>query len=171
MLLTQIIEEDFTNYKKPAILLAFPICSFKCGKELCHNYSQQVNTVEIDIPVLVQRYLNNPITTSVVCSGLEPFDSFKDLFAFIKELRKYTNDDVVIYTGYTKDELLTSYGYFYAENEIPLTQPEAYYKLRQLPNIIVKYGRYLPNHQKHLDDILGVMLASDNQYAEIISKR
>jgi len=33
-------------------------------------------------------------------------------------------------------------------------------------NIIVKFGRYRPNQEKHYDKILGVFLASDNQYAK-----
>ena len=29
---------------------------------------------------IVNRYIDNPITTSIVISGLERFDSYKDLF-------------------------------------------------------------------------------------------
>ena len=36
-------------------------------------------------------------------------------------------------------------------------------------NIIIKFGRYIPNQEKHYDDVLGIELASDNQYAEVIS--
>ena len=36
-------------------------------------------------------------------------------------------------------------------------------------NIIIKYGRYIPNQTPHRDEVLGVNLASDNQYAERIS--
>ena len=42
-------------------------------------------------------------------------------------------------------------------------------KLKAFPNIIVKFGRYIPNHEKHFDEVLGIYLASDNQYAERIS--
>jgi hypothetical protein len=42
-------------------------------------------------------------------------------------------------------------------------------ELSACPNIIIKYGRFIPNHQPHYDEILGVKLASDNQYAERIS--
>ena len=35
--------------------------------------------------------------------------------------------------------------------------------------IIIKYGRFIPNQQPHYDETLGVMLASDNQYAERLS--
>ena len=84
--------------------------------------------------------------------GLEPFDSWEDLYILIKELRKYTEDDVVIYTGYNKDELL---------DKIKI--------LSQFKNIIIKYGRYIPNQTSHYDENLGVNLASHNQYSERIS--
>ena len=35
-------------------------------------------------------------------------------------------------------------------------------------NIIIKFGRYIPNQKPHYDEVLGVNLASDNQYAERI---
>lgn len=36
-------------------------------------------------------------------------------------------------------------------------------------NIIVKFGRFIPNQHPHYDEVLGINLASDNQYAEKIS--
>ena len=41
--------------------------------------------------------------------------------------------------------------------------------LSYFDNIIIKFGRYIPNKQSHYDNILGVNLASDNQYAVKIS--
>ena len=38
-----------------------------------------------------------------------------------------------------------------------------------MPNIIIKFGRFVPMQQPHFDPILGVNLASDNQYAKQIS--
>jgi hypothetical protein len=35
-------------------------------------------------------------------------------------------------------------------------------------NIVIKFGRYRPGQQKHFDEVLGVELASDNQYAKRI---
>jgi hypothetical protein len=84
--------------------------------------------------------------------GLEPCDSPQDLFDIIKDFRDYTQDDIVIFTGYT-------------ENEIP----EIVKELQNFKNIIVKFGRYVPNQTPHLDKVLGVKLASDNQYAKKIS--
>ena len=36
-------------------------------------------------------------------------------------------------------------------------------------NIIVKFGRYVPNQLPHYDNVLGIKLASDNQYAKVVS--
>ena len=148
-----LITEDFVNYKKASMTIIFPYCTFKCGEDYCQN-SPLTKSPIIDISIndLVNRYNNNPITEAVVMQGLEPFDSWSDLKEFVKKLREYNNDDIVIYTGYNKDEVIK------------------YIKeLSVYPNIIVKFGRYIPNQEKHYDDVLGVYLASNNQYAERIS--
>lgn len=58
----------------------------------------------------------------------------------------------MVYTGYYKEEIL-----------------EEIEQLKQYSNIIIKFGRYIPNEKKHYDEILGIDLASSNQYAEKIS--
>lgn len=157
MLIKGIIDEDFINYKKPCMVIEFPYCSFKCdkecGKQVCQN-GALANSPNIDIERmdLINRYLKNDITQSIVMQGLEPFDSWDDLISFIFLFRCYTNDDIVIYTGYNLSEL---------EEKVEL--------LSYFDNIIIKFGRYIPNQQAHYDDILGVNLASDNQYAIKIS--
>ena len=159
MIIKGLIDEDFVNYKKPAMVIEFPYCTFKCDKEcgqsVCQN-SALVNepNIEIDYDKLLTRYINNPITKAIVMQGLEPFDSFSDVMNLILWLRvKYKClDDIVIYTGYTKEEINWFIKY-----------------IEQYENIIIKYGRYIPNQDPHLDSILGVKLSSDNQYAEKIS--
>ena len=92
MLIKGLIDEDFTNYKKPSMYIAFPNCNFKCDREarcaICQN-SALVNEKDIDISLIeiVSRYVKNPITKALVFGGLEPFDSMLDLFAIIIELR------------------------------------------------------------------------------------
>lgn len=155
MIVKEIRDEDFTSYKKPSMVIGFPRCNWKCGKGLCQNSPlATAPNIEIHVDTLVKRYISNPITHAVICAGLEPFDSFEDLFRFIFHLRvKGCNDDVIIYSGYYKDEI-----------------PEEYLKrLSIVPNIIIKWGRFIPNQQPHFDKILGIGLASDNQYAEVIS--
>ena len=153
MLIKGLISEDFVNYKKPAMTIMFPYCTFKCGTEYCQNSPlSNAEDIEMDISDIVIRYLNNPITESVVMQGLEPFDSWDDLIEFVKQLRESTDDDIVIYTGYNKEEIA---------DKITL--------LSKYKNIVIKYGRYIPRQEKHYDDVLGVYLASSNQYAERIS--
>lgn len=128
-------------------------CTFKCGEGYCQNSElAKAPIIEMNINNLVDRYINNPITEAVVMQGLEPFDSWNDLKSFIHELREYCNDDIVIYTGYNKNEII-----------------EKINELSKYTNIIVKFGRYIPNQEKHFDDLLGVYLASNNQYAEKVS--
>ena len=149
-----LISEDFVNYKKPAMTIMFPHCNgFKCGAEYCQNSPlSKAEDIEMNISDIVIRYLNNPITESVVMQGLEPFDSWDDLIEFVKQLRESTDDDIVIYTGYYKEEIA---------DRIAL--------LSKYKNIIIKYGRYIPCQEKHYDKVLGVSLASENQYAERIN--
>lgn len=150
-----IIDEDFVNYKKASMYIAFPNCTFKCGKDLCQNSPlAKQERVEISYESIVRRYLKNNYTNAIVFAGLEPFDSYIDVELLISEFRIYTEDDIVIYTGYNKDEI---------EKEIIYFRDICNYK-----NIIVKFGRYIPNQEPHYDEVLGVKLASDNQYAERI---
>ena len=148
-----LITEDFVNYKKASMTIIFPYCTFKCGKDYCQNSSLAKSPIiEISIDDLVNRYINNPITEAVVMQGLEPFDSWNDLKEFVQKLREYNNDDIVIYTGYNKEEII---------DKVEI--------LRKYKNIIIKYGRFLYNDKPIFDDILGITLASSNQYAERIS--
>ena len=136
------------------MVIGFPSCSWKCGKGLCQNSPLATTPdIEISVDTLVQRYLNNPITKAVIMAGLEPMDSWNDMVDFIDELRKYTEDDIVVYTGYTMDEICT----------------KTYWLGNKYKNIIFKLGRFIPNQQPHYDEILGIKLASNNQYAERIS--
>ena len=148
-----LISEDLVNYKKPSMTIIFPYCTFKCGEGYCQNSElAKAPIIELNVNNLVDRYINNPITEAVVMQGLEPFDSWNDLKSFIHELREYCNDDIVIYTGYDKNEII-----------------EKINELSKYTTIIVKFGRYIPNQEKHFDDLLEVYLASNNQYAEKIS--
>ena len=153
MLIKYIIDEDFINYKKTCMTIGFPKCSFKCGKNFCQNSPiVKMKNIEISYTAIVKRYLNNPLSEAICFQGLEPFDSPHDLFLLIEEFRKYTNDDIVIYTGYNQSEIPTYISMLYD------------YK-----NIIIKFGRYIPNQNLHYDEILGINLASMNQYAKKIS--
>lgn len=153
MKLLNVVEYDICNYKKPSMFLIFPKCSFKCDKEcgrpICQNsVLAREKEIEIQSIKLIHKYLENPLTHAVVCGGLEPFDSWDDLWSFICVFRGFSKDPIIIYTGYKEEEV---------QDKIIF--------LSQLDNIIVKFGRFIPDSPHIFDPILGIELASNNQYA------
>lgn len=155
-----VIFEDFVNYKKPCMTLMFPKCTFKCEKEceeaFCQN-SELAAAPQQTVLVndLLRQYKNNPITEAIVLQGLEPLDSLLDIYIVAANLRDFKiQDDFIIYTGYKKSEV---------SDELLQTITS------MIPgHLIIKWGRYVPNQTPHYDPVLGVKLASDNQYAEVI---
>jgi pyruvate-formate lyase-activating enzyme len=149
------MDENFQDYKKPSMLIATCKCDWKCLKEQCLDISicqnsdlSKQNTIDMPIDVIVDRYINNPITEAIIIGGLEPFLQFEEVLNFIFACRKKTDDDIVIYTGYYPNEI---------ENKLIL--------LSSFKNIIVKFGRFIPDSKSKYDEILGIALASDNQFA------
>ena len=161
MLIKAVKTERYQDYKYPCMFIACHSCSFKCDKDckmrVCQNSALAKSPdIEISISELIQKYIDNPITKSVVFGGLEPFDDIQDVLMFIEELRALDIcDDVIIYTGYTKEEIMDEFN-------------DAFARLISYGNIVIKYGRFVPNKAKHFDPVLGVYLSSDNQYAERI---
>ena len=156
MRLKGIIDYDCVNYKKPVLTLEFPYCNFKCDKlngcQVCQNSRL---AAEPDIDILMSKiwllYEQNPLTKGFCFQGLEPFDSY-EIFDLIDTLRYYCDDPIIIYTGYNKEQL-----------------PKQIEILKQYKNIIVKWGRFILGDEPHYDEVLGVNLASNNQYGEKIS--
>lgn len=156
MVIKGMVEEDFANYKKACLFICFPNCSFKCEREsgvaCCQNSNLAKSpNISIEPKEIIQRYVSNPITSAIVIGGLEPFDDWNELLILVKLFRESTSDDIVIYTGYYEDEI---------QDKIEC--------LKQYKNIIVKFGRFIPNSKNRFDDVLGVELASENQYAKRI---
>lgn len=161
MRIKTIVDEDFVNYKMPTMFIGTISCEGKCCTEagiplsVCQNDGwRSCAPVAISDEDICIRYLRNDITHAIVIGGLEPFEQFEEMFNLISKLRFEFKcmDDVVIYTGYNKSEI---------QQEI-----EA---LRFFENIVVKFGRFVPDATHRFDGVLGVELASDNQYAERIS--
>ena len=167
MLIKGIIDEDFVNYKKPSMYIASSKCSFKCDKEcgraVCQNSElAHQQSYSIGVKTLIKRYLTNPITKAIVISGLEPFDTPEMLYDIVLGFRDIgVMDDIVIYTGYTEDEL--------SLDDSGRQTVAAYNWLKHYPNIYVKFGRFVPGQTPHFDEVLGVKLASDNQYGKKVS--
>ena len=155
-----IVAEDFINYKLPSMFIATCFCDYKCCTELgldiviCQNAPlAQMEDKDIDDQIIYEQFVKNPITKAVVVGGLEPMIQINEVIDLINLFRNQGEDcPFVIYTGYYP-------------NEIPKPLDE----LKHYQNIIVKFGRYVPNQPTRYDDILGVNLASNNQYSEVIS--
>lgn len=158
MQIKNIIQEDFTNYKTCSMFIGFPSCNWKCERDcgrkgLCQNAALATSpSIEISADEIVDLYLANSLSHALVCGGLEPFDSWSDLFDLVARFRAKTDDPIIIYTGYNKDEI---------EHKV--------LNLTLFKNIIIKFGRFVPDQESHYDEILGISLASQNQYAERIS--
>ena len=159
MIVKGLIDEDFVNYKKPSMVIMFPNCSFKCdmecGTQVCQNGAlAAAPNIEISPEKLINRYLDNNITSAIVFAGLEPFDSYDDMIELIIRFREQNCcDDIIIYTGYTEEEI---------KSRIDFAE------IKKYKPIIIKYGRFIPNSSSHFDNTLGVVLKSKNQYAKEI---
>lgn len=155
-----IVDENFQDYKKPSMFIACVKCDFKCLKELnlsldiCQNMEiYRMPSKKIPIPEIFNRYKSNPITSAVVLGGLEPILQFEEILNLISYFRSNKcSDDFVIYTGYYPDEI---------KKEVQ--------KLKEFDNIIIKYGRFIPDAKSKFDEVLGVTLSSENQFAVKIS--
>lgn len=167
MLIKGIIDEDFLNYKKPSMYIATSKCSFKCDKEcgcaVCQNSSLAHEPVyDISVEEIISRYMSNPIVKAIVLSGMEPFDTPDLIYDLVRTLREgRILDDIVIYTGYTEEELTL--------DDSGRQENATYNWLKHYPNIYIKFGRYVPDQEPHYDEVLGVKLASDNQYGKKVS--
>lgn len=146
--------DDVVDYKKTAILLAFPNCFKYCrGCQNEHLRNRQPNLHKVD--KIVKLYNRLDEHQAIVCAGLDPFDSLADLEKLIIAFNN--NDkpvDFVIYTGYNYENV--KYNYIH----------ENMYKLITNDNfkLIIKYGQYDENNKnKYVSDILGVELIGDNQ--------
>ena len=155
MRIKRFIDEDFVQYKKPVMFIGTCFCNWKCcteqnlDKTFCQNSSLAKSPIlEVDNEVLIERYLDNPITKAIVFGGLEPFEQFKEIYDFINDFREESEDEVVIYTGYNLEEI-----------------KDKIMELKDFENVIIKFGRYIPNDENKFDEILGDKLASKNQYA------
>ena len=158
MIVKEIRDEDFTNYKKPSMVIGFPSCTFKCerecGQKMCQNSTlATAPDIEVSVENIVNRYLQNPITKAIIFGGLEPMDSWSDMVSLIDEFRKHTEDDIVVYTGYTMNEICK----------------KTYWLGNKYKNIIFKLGRFIPDQPPRYDETLGIKLVSNNQYAVRIS--
>ena len=156
----EIVDENFQDYRKASMFIATVKCDFKCLIEkgldcsICQNSkTAKLPNKKILIPDVFKRYMSNPLTSAIVVGGLEPMLQFDEIFNLISYFRNNScDDDFVIYTGYYAEEI---------SQKVAL--------IKKFKNIIIKYGRFIPNSESVFDNVLGVTLNSENQHAVKIS--
>lgn len=151
-----ITDEVFQDYRKISMFISCIRCDGKCWRELnlppdtCQNYGMNSqNWKSYKIQDVIDRYMSNELTTAIIFGGLEPMLQFQEILEFIHEFRKVSDDDIIIYTGYLKEELTPQIK-----------------ELSEYNNIIIKFGRYNPKIPPRFDEVLGITLITGNQYAE-----
>lgn len=153
-----ILAEDFCNYKIPSMFIISAVCDWKCCIEanadvgICQNAALSSSpALEIPDNDIFEMYRKNDITRAIVIGGLEPMMQFDEVEALLSLFRnRGCNDIFVIYTGYYPDEI-----------------PEELKRLHGR-NVIVKFGRFIPDSKSRYDELLGVTLASENQFAQFV---
>lgn len=148
MIVSQLVVEDYIQYKLPSLFIGTSKCSRHCIN--CQNEKLRHTGIEVDNFRLINLYLNNPLTKAITFGGLDPLDTFEEVLSFYEEFRKISREPVVIYTGYREEEV---------SDKIALLVPFG-------GKLIVKFGAYIEGHERHYDEVLGVWLISDNQYAK-----
>lgn len=156
----EIVDENFQDYKKASMFIATIKCDFKCLVErgldcsICQNSkTAKLPNKKILISDVFRRYVSNPLTYAVVIGGLEPMLQFEEILNLVSYFRENgCDDDFVIYTGYYSEEI---------SQKVAL--------LKCFKNIIIKYGRFIPDSNSVFDEVLGVTLNSENQRAVRIS--
>ena len=159
MKLKGIVMEDFVNFSKPSLFLITSQCDWKCCKEqnvdisICQNQPLCKQSVkDFSSSSIYKAYISNDITKAIVFGGLEPMLQFDEVYELISYFRENGCEDTfVIYTGYYPEEI---------QDELK--------QLQKYKNIIIKFGRFIPGQEPHYDEVLGVYLASDNQYGEVL---
>lgn len=112
----------------------------------------QAPSKDISDKVIYEHFVNNPITKAVVIGGMEPMLQLDEVESLIKLFRDNGNDsEFVIYTGYYPEEIT-----------------EQLESLKSLGTIVIKFGRFIPDRPSRYDDVLGITLSSDNQFAKKI---
>lgn len=157
--LIDVKSDNITDYIKTSLLLVFPYCSGKCKG--CQNYELQKKgdslKKQFKIDSIISYYDSLTTHEAIVCAGLEPFDSFNDLYLLVENLfsDENRNIDFVIYTGYYKEEIENL-----VNNMIKLLKDNN-------KSLIIKYGRYDETDIKEWkSNILGVKISTKNQYIE-----
>lgn len=146
------VVEVFQDYKKSAVLFSMCYCDWKCCKEAGVDVCQNLPLAKQEIIGMSFSYalsfVNKSMTDAIIFGGLEPLLQAEEVIHLIHYFREHgVQKDIVVFTGYYIEEI----------------DKDVLESLTQC-HVILKCGRFIPNRPSKFDDVLGVTLASDNQY-------
>lgn len=101
------IQESYVDGPGIRFTLFVQGCPHHC--EGCHNPQTHAfdGGKEIDTQEIVDKMLKNPLIDGLTLSGGEPFSQVNACLVLIKQLKQANSSyDVVVYTGYTFEQLL-----------------------------------------------------------------
>ena len=99
----------------------YPVTTLGYGKRIgiwtigcshhCYNCSNPElwndnPTKDVEVERLVEYIKSIPKADGITITGGDPFDQPEELLILIKEIKKLGYEDILVYTGYTFDELL-----------------------------------------------------------------
>lgn len=150
--------DNISEYYKTNLLLVFPYCSGKCGEECQNKHLHDSPINYYSVKSIINLYNSLKTHEAVVCAGLEPFDSIKDLDVLVKAFLKNKKPvDFIIYTGYEQSEIDDSFKFI-----LSLFKDIG----KKSDKLIIKFGRYNEKFKtdNSIDENLGIKLATSNQY-------
>ena len=143
MRVKDIVDENFQDYKQTSMFICTISCGGKCWRELGLDCSICQND-----KIQKQEILN---------------------ISDEKIIQRYLNNPItkaIIIGGLEPfeqyEEMFNLICRFRAQTKDPII-------IKRFKNIIIKFGRYIPNNKPRYDEVLGITLASQNQYAKKIS--
>lgn len=124
-------------------------CNKNCVNCMSSDLKEKHSGIDISPTKIVESITSNNVAIDgITISGGEPFLQFDELYELLRELNKKSIDDIIIYTGYTLEELTEKF-------------PAEIDDIKSLVSVLVD-GEYID----HLNDNIGLR-GSNNQKIHI----
>jgi len=127
-------------------------CSFRCDGCISPDLWQREEQQRVEVLQVFQQILSYaPENTGLTVSGGEPFEQAEALGAIFLLIRQYTALDILVYSGYTLDEILSG--------------SKAKKEMLRLTDVLIdgRYHKDLPTNK--------LWRGSDNQQMHLLSER
>ncbi len=106
MKISGIIEESIVDGPGIRFVIFFQGCTHNCYK--CHNpETHDINKgKEMSVDEIINKIKNVPLTDGVTLSGGDPLMQIDDCLELCKKIKKELNLNIIVYTGYTYEQII-----------------------------------------------------------------